>query len=342
MAPDDLSQLTAQTTKPEKYPNLFIAGFYRCGTTSLSKYLVHHPDICVPLVKEVYYFLDSTSPFNSMGRALFRTLGLSDGTRKLSYDFASFVEDYRGQPYILDATPCYYAQNVALEYACSNPDMKVIFMTRKPEERLFSSFRFFRNVYQEYPSTTYSEFVRALMGNQETREAYRCTISKPFFRALFDIELDMGRYETHLDRWVETLGRSRVFIGRLDDMRNDPRRFMHEVCAFLELDPAVYDTYDFKRYMKSFDVRAPLFQQLLRKIFKEDPMRYNQIEEYNSQFHSIKNEFARNLFSKLYISLQIQDSNRDTLDSKLGAKLVEYYLSSKLELLNRFNIDLLR
>src|SRR5919106_6537383 len=45
-------------TDQEWKPNLFIAGFNKCGTTELSDYLSQHPDIFLPFVKEPNPFWD--------------------------------------------------------------------------------------------------------------------------------------------------------------------------------------------------------------------------------------------------------------------------------------------
>ena len=49
---------TQQIAGQEWRPNLFIAGFAKCGTTELSDYLSQHPDIFLPVEKEPNTFWD--------------------------------------------------------------------------------------------------------------------------------------------------------------------------------------------------------------------------------------------------------------------------------------------
>jgi len=40
-----------------KYPNFFIVGAARCGTTSLYNYLQQHPQVYMSPIKEPHFFL---------------------------------------------------------------------------------------------------------------------------------------------------------------------------------------------------------------------------------------------------------------------------------------------
>lgn len=43
-------------TRPKNFPDFFIIGAPRCGTTALSRYLSRHPEICFSRPKETHYF----------------------------------------------------------------------------------------------------------------------------------------------------------------------------------------------------------------------------------------------------------------------------------------------
>ena len=43
-------------TKPERFPDFFLIGAPRCGTTALSNYLADNPQLCFPRPKEPHYF----------------------------------------------------------------------------------------------------------------------------------------------------------------------------------------------------------------------------------------------------------------------------------------------
>ena len=43
-------------TRPERFPDFFLIGAPRCGTTSLSRYLADNPQVCFSRPKEPHYF----------------------------------------------------------------------------------------------------------------------------------------------------------------------------------------------------------------------------------------------------------------------------------------------
>ncbi|HEY6366539.1 MAG TPA: hypothetical protein VI585_17280 [Candidatus Binatia bacterium] len=43
-------------TRPERFPDFFLIGAPRCGTTSLSGYLADNPQVCFSRPKEPHYF----------------------------------------------------------------------------------------------------------------------------------------------------------------------------------------------------------------------------------------------------------------------------------------------
>lgn len=161
-------------------PNLLIVGFLKCGTTSLAKYLSDHPDVASPVAKELYYLIDPHSNLVSMqpviGKLSFGKTGIDGRIPK----YADFFSEIFEKKYAMDATPFYYSQQRALKYAENNPDTKIIFMMRSPEKRILSSFRFFQSMYQEYPASSFSEFVDALLGGEEQKKNYRKRIKKAF------------------------------------------------------------------------------------------------------------------------------------------------------------------
>lgn len=303
---------------------LLITGFLKCGTTSLAKYLSDHPSISTPIAKELYYFIDASSKLTSMQSVISK---LSFGAEVSSFDGRSFDEFFspnHDTKYIMDATPFYYSQKVALEYAEKNPSAKIIFMVREPAKRLLSSYRFFQNMYQEYPISTFEEFVSALLSDGDKRDKYRNRIDKEFFRELFDDELDMGCYADHIDKWVNVIGRDRIFVGSLEKMNQDPISFLKSVCFFLNLDPGVYENYRFEPFMQSYAVRFPALQKFGRWLGREDPMSYDTISRYQNPFHRIPFHNLRARLEAVYKYIQHVEPNKLVDDNSL-TRVRSYY-----------------
>jgi Sulfotransferase domain len=321
-------------------PNLLLAGFAKCGTTSLAKYLSAHPAILTSAAKEIYYLIDSDSPLASMRGAI-------DGMRETkarepgaAKRYADYFPDDDSKRYVLDATPMYFSQARALGYVRDRRDVKIIFMIRDPVERLVSSYRFVCGMFHDYPEISLSGFVDALLDVGNTREAYRSRIRKDFFRYLFDCELDMGRYHVHLTKWVAAAGNGRVFVGTMEELGSAPKLLMRRLCDFLDLDATNYETFEFTPYLQSYGVRLPFLQRLGRRLAGEDLMRYDRMDRHHSQFHRIANERIRKFLDHIYNKLQIRplhDADTPTLK-----RLHDFYLPHNLRLRDDFGIDYVR
>lgn len=318
-------------------PNLLLVGFVKCGTTSLAKYLANHPGVLTPATKELYYLTDDGSPLRSMLAAINRMRAAEPCHSTPPWRYADYFPPNAGQRYAIDATPHYYSQAAALDYARDHRDVKIIFMVRDPVARLVSSYRFFRGMFQEYPEVSLAGFVDALLDVDEKRDVYRRRIRKEFFRYLFDVELDMGCYERHFATWLSAIDGGRVFIGTMEELRDSPKALMRRLCCFLDLDGTIYETFGFTPYMQSYAVRLPLLQRLGRRFGKEDLMRYDRIDRYQSPFHSIANDRIRKILDHVYQRLQTR--HPDDIDICALRRLHDFYLPYNLRLRDRYGID---
>jgi len=330
----------AQMAQRLEYPNLLLVGFVKCGTTSLAKYLSDHPAVAQPVAKELYHLIDDGSALRSMqpiiGDLAFGEHGAPDGNRS----YLDFFPDRDGCQYGIDATPFYYSQNTALDYAGQHPGVRVIFLVRRPEDRLASSFQYFQNVFQEYPKGSFSEFAEALLDNGPLRARYRALIKKDFFRTLFDDELEMGNYARHIQRWTDRIGADRIFVGQAETMRDSPVAFMKELCEFLGIEQTIYDSYEFRSYMKSYGVRLPRLQTMARRLGGEDPIRYDRMAEFQSPFHRLPIKWLRVLLEAAYERLQHKAGAKPVaLDA--SKRLRTYYAASNALLYERHGIDYL-
>lgn len=319
------------------HPNLLLVGFVKCGTTSLAKYLTDHPGIAAPVAKELYYLIDKEAGLKSM-QPIIDALAFKDPGKVGAREYIEFFPERKGCRYALDATPFYYSQEAALRYSEEHVNVSVIFMLRNPATRLYSSFQYFQNVFQEYPRGSFEEFVDALLDHGALRARYRENIKKPFFRNLFDDELDMGNYEKHITKWVNAVGRERIFLGKLEDVEEDPRNFMKILCGFLNLDAGMYDRYQFQSYMRSYRVRIPLLQAVARRIGREDPIRYDRMREFQSPFHRVPFAWLRNMLDDAYGKIQRKNAPQGISAGTLR-RISEYYEPANSLLKAKYGID---
>jgi len=53
---DSITRGGNSLTRPERFPDFFLIGAPRCGTTALSSYLADNPQVCFSRTKEPHYF----------------------------------------------------------------------------------------------------------------------------------------------------------------------------------------------------------------------------------------------------------------------------------------------
>ena len=110
-------------------PNLFIPGIQKAGTTALASFLAQHPDICLVEGKEAHVFDDPDFHASS---------------NKLAFaqkKYASKLKHYKGERYILDATPITMLHPEFIKATAEFcPNAKYIVMVRDPIERALSHY----------------------------------------------------------------------------------------------------------------------------------------------------------------------------------------------------------
>ncbi|MGH2663994.1 MAG: sulfotransferase family protein [Actinomycetota bacterium] len=103
-----------------RWPNLFIVGAVKAGTTSLYRYLDDHPDIYMSPVKEPDFFTHEGADPDAY-------LGLFEGAS--------------GEKLLGEATPWYLARPGTAERIRNvSPDAKILIMLRDPVSRAYSQY----------------------------------------------------------------------------------------------------------------------------------------------------------------------------------------------------------
>ena len=132
---------TERLTGQQWKPNLFIAGFAKCGTTELCDYLSQHQDIFLPIEKEpnTFYDLAKYPAYFSGNRAgnlkYRRFLSLNE-----TYEMFSKGKKYK---YRIDGTPSYtFDPKFSHILKSFSENAKVILLLRDQKDRLASMYFF--------------------------------------------------------------------------------------------------------------------------------------------------------------------------------------------------------
>jgi hypothetical protein len=111
------------------WPNFFVVGGQRAGTTSLYEYLRRIPEVYMSAVKEPYYFAP-----NFPSNPYIRRIAARD-------EYLSLFRNTRGERLIGEASPLYLwdVESPVLIHKVV-PDARIIMILRDPIERAFSSY----------------------------------------------------------------------------------------------------------------------------------------------------------------------------------------------------------
>lgn len=207
----------------QKYPNLFIVGAAKCGTTSLYYHLMKHPEIYFcEVVKEPYYFSTKYAKIPHHGKED----EINDNKRTSLKTFEHYLElfkDAKDEKIIGEASTDYlYFYQVADDIKAINPDAKIVISLRNPIDRAFSAY--YHQVSKDRENLSFEKALEA----EESR-------IKDNYSFIWRYK-DVGLYAKRVKHFLDVFGPDKVKIILFDDIKNDITSVVRDVLAFLELD----------------------------------------------------------------------------------------------------------
>lgn len=195
-----------------RWPNLFLAGAAKAGTTSLHRYLDGHPDIAMSRPKETYFFTDTWDE-------------AKDDKHTLDQEIEAYLGSFEHaaeERYLGESTPGYlWHPDVAQRIADRCKDPRFIVSLRDPIERAHSDWAMARRRSGEV--RTFHERISDEIDPDPANPTPRGVVNP-------------GRYGTHLDRIIGTFGKERVHVLLFEDLKKDPLVLLKSIAAFLEID----------------------------------------------------------------------------------------------------------
>ena len=249
-------------------PAFFLAGFPKCGTTTLHTALHQLPMISKPSIKEPHWwtrmpldFLDQN--YTRLGVARYLQYFYEASTRKnheaLVYDGSqSTLWDSN---FLVDNQD-YCAMPIAVSHVL--PHAKFIVVMRNPVARTYSHFLYSctlnftedisnwpdnlrRNVAEVFHEEVEKEIGHFTECRSRNRSAFECASDKHFSReekagcGNVGYRLIVSLYYIHIRKWMQFFPKEQFLFLRLEDMRSDPNTFMTEITDFLDIIPQPSD-----------------------------------------------------------------------------------------------------
>lgn len=230
------------------FPNLFIVGAPKCGTTSMYAYLKSHPEIFMSETKEINYFGKDLQWYNSKNRVL--------GDKKYMSHFA----DSDGYKIIGEASTIYiHSQMACDEIYDFNPSAKIIIMLRNPVDMIISM----HSQLLFTGSENEKNLLRALMLEKSRMEMHNMPPLIDIANKLFYIH-NVSTIKKNIALFYQRFGKQNVHLVLFDDMKKNPSIEYTKVLNFLGVD--VQHKTDFIVYNKRKTYRYDFLRKFIRKF----------------------------------------------------------------------------
>jgi hypothetical protein len=222
---DDAAREVSTAQASRRFPDFFIVGHPKSGTTALSLMLMRHPQMLMPVKEPRFFSPDLRSRFRlPASRARADTL---DGYLSI---FAGASPEQR----IGDASTAYLKSAVAASrIAAVKPDARIIAVLREPASFLRS---FHLQLLHNYVESE-KDFQRAIELEGARRSGKHIPrLSQSPQTLLYS---DHVRYVEHLRRYYAVFPPEQVMVLIYDDFRKDNAATVRKVLRFLDVDDTI-------------------------------------------------------------------------------------------------------
>jgi hypothetical protein len=200
----------------ELYPNFFLVGAVKSGTTAMHSYLGTHPQIGMSAEKEPYFF------------------GSDLGARRPWTDsvdtYATLFEHCRGRPVRGESSPGYLLSSTAaseIHEFC--PSAKILILLRNPIDLLYSLHSQLHYMAVE-PNADFGVALAA--SRAEIMPSAPQALPHRWRR--YD---EVVRFDEQIRRYYSSFGTEQVKVVIYDDFIADPSATYAEILTFLDVDP---------------------------------------------------------------------------------------------------------
>jgi len=288
-------------------PSFLILTFPKTGSTSLYETLKKHPEICLPLHKETWYF----SRFYSRGDNWY-------------HERFWHCDKYKNRKSLIgEVSTDAMLKNKFLERIKKTlPDAKIIVLLRDPIKRTISHYYHSSRVYHEnrnIDEALLSKKANILSNKNE------CTYKYGFL-------IFSTRYKSSIQKLLDLYAKEKIKFILLEELIENPSKILNEIQHFIgvhSIDLPLMRTnvsrMPIKNHFLIFISQLPLL--LFRKL--EHISRHNNLFSSGLKHYTRKFRFSMEHFLKNISELVYKEFNKPQLDKRLKSKLV-----------NRFNQEL--
>lgn len=237
-------------------PSFIIIGVGRCGTTSLYNYLIEHPKILPPTVKEIGFY----------------DLNFARGINWYKSHFPSIITKgyVKKNNFITgEATPSYiYNPYAPKRIGDTIPNVKLIILLRNPVERAYSHYS--QSVRLGREKLSFNVAIKNQLEEKKFFEKMNLTGDEKNYDRIYhqNSYISMGIYINELKPWINYFRKEQILILKSEDLYEKPSTILNKTLEFLGL--SKYKLKEFKKYnyLGSKSKMEPEIKKLLIHFFK--------------------------------------------------------------------------
>ena len=193
------------------WPNLFIIGAAKSGTTSLYQYLKQHPQVFMSAVKEPHYFsrVESGTGFSQPVTAM--------------QDYLQLFAEGGGYPIRGESSTSYlWCDKAAVRLQAQIPQAQVVAILRDPIERAYS--HYLMDVRASRQSLSFYEALQEDYGRSQ--KGWHVS----------NLYVELGLYSHQLRTYYQVFDRAQIKVLLFSDLVQNPLYVLQDVCTFLDVD----------------------------------------------------------------------------------------------------------
>lgn len=238
-------------------PSFFIIGERKCGTSSLYRYLVQHPNVLPCALKEPNFFGKGVKYVEEHIASYWQLFPLKEGTAPCTFSWPEldtqgilYHEDIRipripNQQYITGEASAntFYEVNPSLVRRYL-PKVQLIVLFRNPIERAFSHYRMYQRFQEEGRDLGFK------VRDFETEVREEMELIKNGQRGEY---LSPSIYLHQLERWVATFGQAQIKIYFTEDLKemDKAKVILKDIHLILGLPQYEYGSYLSQHFNKA-------------------------------------------------------------------------------------------
>jgi hypothetical protein len=278
----------------ERWPNFFIVGAPRAGTTSMYAYLRETRGVFMSRMKEPLYFASKNFPD--------RLFGIKINVVRDKHEYLKLYDNVKDERAIGEASASYLWDNEAPKLIHDViPKARIVVMLRNPVERAFSHYL----MHLRDGSETNRSFYDALKSDYDREKNNELAISHLY--------IGYGLYSEQVKRYLDIFGREQVKVIIFEEFVKDTKDTVRDVLEFLGIGNAAelpdniekaYNVYSVPRF-RSIPTLLNLVASIRNRIGRKENK--TDFRKLRSGSPMSKRAILRRILSKGSIKPQIPD-----------------------------------